>query len=51
MSKKNTRDETTTKESGLNRRNVLLAGTTLAAAALGSAGPMQTVQAQQPTQA
>jgi arylsulfatase A-like enzyme len=48
MSTKDDRDETETRNRVLNRRNILLGGTTLAAmSALGSAGPVRTAQAQQ----
>jgi arylsulfatase len=48
MSTKDDRDKTQTKNRPLNRRNILLGGTTLAAvSALGSAAPVRTAQAQQ----
>jgi arylsulfatase len=40
-----------TRESALNRRNVLLAGTAIAASAVGAAAPLQLAQAQAQTQA
>ena len=50
MSAKESRDEAKTKSRVPSRRNILLAGTSLAAAsALGSAAPIQTAQAQLPT--
>jgi arylsulfatase len=49
MTSKDNRDGTNAKTSAVNRRNLLLAGTTIAtASAVGSAVPMRTAQAQPP---